>query len=82
MLEPTGGNVAVLIDDAPVEAGWGNSGIVMTPGEHEVAVHVRWFGMRWGRAQARVEVTDGEDLTLDYLTPYFIWQKGRLTRPE
>src|SRR5262245_2773772 len=80
MLEPTGGNVVVLIDRDPAEASWGRSGIALDPGQHDVAVHVRWFGMRWGRAESQIVLTQGEDVTLEYLTPFFIWQKRRLTK--
>jgi hypothetical protein len=80
LLEPTGGNVEVIVDGQEVESGWGESGIEIARGEHTVVVHVRWIkGRRWGRAEARV-VADDEPVTLDYMTPFFIWQKGRLTQ--
>jgi hypothetical protein len=53
LLEPTGGNVVVLVDGQEVESAWGASGIELDRGENAISVHVRWFfGATFGNAQA------------------------------
>jgi hypothetical protein len=79
LLEPTGGRIVVSLDGVPVDSRWGESIITVDPGEHTIAVHVRWLGMRWGSSVTRVDVSANKSQTVDYMTPSFIWQKGRLS---
>ena len=77
-LKKKGRRVHVIIDSWRTSPPWGESSVRIDPGEHTITVYVQWVaGLRCGRAQTTVLV-DQNDVTLIYLTPLFIFLRGRL----
>lgn len=59
--------------------------IPVAPGSHRVKIFYRlWRQQEAGVAQVQVDVPDGAECRLDYLTPMlFLWRRGKITvNPE
>jgi hypothetical protein len=67
----------VTIDGQPVKVEWKNATLALTPGIHDVRIHVAYL---WpiGRAQLTVDNRSGAPVEIYYASPYIAFSNGAI----
>ena len=63
----------------PQKVGWGTTDIPVSPGQHSLVVWVPYLGF-WniGRAEASVDVAEGQTVAVNYKSPWLVFLPGKI----
>lgn len=74
---------AIVVDGHETRGVWGPNSIPLTPGQHQVHVHVPYIlPSKTGPAETTVNLAPGQTTALEYKAPVWTFSKGSLGEGE